>query len=228
MSRHNRTKINLIAWTIRLVVNSICATYRVRFATPEDRDRLERMAREREPAILCCWHNQILFFTGYLERNLIHKGFPLTMMISMSKDGDLASRLAELAGGAVVRASSSKGGARGLKQLYRVIKNQRQSTIVLPDGPRGPRYEMKMGSIVLAQLTGAPIIPLAYAPKSCWTLRSWDRFIIPKPFTRITVAVGEPIQVARTGDEESQEQERLRVQQKLRNLMDQTALASKS
>lgn len=222
MSRHSPAKVNLIAWTIRLIVKAISATYRVRFATEEDCQRLEAMAANPSPAILCCWHNRIFFFADFLERQLVHRGYTGKTMISMSKDGDIGTRLAELAGVSVIRASSSRGGARGLRELHRVLDQEKLSVFVLPDGPRGPRYELKKGVIALAQMTGAPVIPLSWAPARAWTLRSWDRFIIPKPFTKVTVGVGEPVEVVRQKGSELQEAERERVQNILRKLTERT------
>jgi lysophospholipid acyltransferase (LPLAT)-like uncharacterized protein len=96
----------------------------------------------------------------------------------------------------MVRGSSSRGGLAGLLRLYRTIAREGCSVATAPDGPRGPAQVVQPGTVMLARLAGVPIVPLTYAPSRGWRLRSWDRLVVPRPFSRSVVAVGEPLEVA--------------------------------
>jgi hypothetical protein len=109
------------------------------------------------------------------------------ILISRSFDGELITRILEMFGFHAVRGSSSRGAREGLLGLKQVIESGKPA-IFTADGPRGPIYQTKMGPIKLAQITGAPIGCFHLEPEHAWVLRSWDRFLIPKPFTRIVVS----------------------------------------
>lgn len=136
------------------------------------------------PAILCFWHNRILgiakaFLSFYPEER---KG--VVVLTSPSRDGEiLAATMAGLGMGAV-RGSSSRRGARALRELIEVIEAGKDVAIT-PDGPRGPRYSLGPGVIMLAQTTGAPILPVSASFSGAKRMKTWDGFIIPLPFSRI-------------------------------------------
>ncbi len=109
------------------------------------------------------------------------------ILISRSFDGELITRILLKFGFGAVRGSSSRGAREGLLGLKRIIENGR-TAIFTADGPRGPIYQTKMGPIKLAQSTGAPIGAFHLEPEHAWTINSWDRFLVPKPFTRIVVS----------------------------------------
>lgn len=109
------------------------------------------------------------------------------ILISRSFDGELITRILQMFGFGAVRGSSSRGAREGLLGLKQIIETGR-TAIFTADGPRGPIYETKMGPIKLAQMTGAPIGAFHLQPEQAWTMKSWDRFLIPKPFTRIIVS----------------------------------------
>ena len=119
-------------------------------------------------------------------------------MVSHSRDGELGAKLGHLLGVHIVRGSSSRGGALGLRALYRTVKEHGCSPCLTPDGPRGPAYEFKTGGVVLAQAAKVPVLPICFSTSKCWRLRSWDRTIIPKPFAAIDVSIGEAIDVPRS------------------------------
>jgi hypothetical protein len=131
--------------------------------------------------IFCFWHQCVLPCTVYFRRT------HATILISRSFDGELITRILEMFGFHAVRGSSSRGAREGLLGLKQVIESGRPA-IFTADGPRGPIYQTKMGPIKLAQITGAPIGCFHLEPEHAWVLRSWDRFLIPKPFTRIVVS----------------------------------------
>jgi hypothetical protein len=133
------------------------------------------------PEIYCFWHQCVLPCTVYFRRT------HATILISRSFDGELVARVLSLFGFRAVRGSSTHGAREGLLGLKQVIDSGNPA-IFTADGPRGPRYRTKMGPIRLAQMTGAPIGVFHLEPEHAWTMRSWDRFLVPKPFTRIIVS----------------------------------------
>jgi lysophospholipid acyltransferase (LPLAT)-like uncharacterized protein len=131
--------------------------------------------------IFCFWHQCVLPCTVYFRRT------GATILISRSFDGELITRILELFGFHAVRGSSSRGAREGLLGLKQVIDSGTPA-IFTADGPRGPIYQTKMGPIKLAQITGARIGAFHLQPERAWVMKSWDRFLIPKPFTRICVS----------------------------------------
>lgn len=133
------------------------------------------------PEIYCFWHQCVLPCTIYFRHS------HAVILISRSFDGELITRILKMFGFGAVRGSSSRGAREGLLGLTRVIQSGK-TAIFTADGPLGPIYRTKMGPIKLAQLTGAPIGVFHLEPERAWTLPSWDRFLVPKPFTRIVVS----------------------------------------
>jgi lysophospholipid acyltransferase (LPLAT)-like uncharacterized protein len=133
------------------------------------------------PEIYCFWHQCVLPCTVYFRKS------NAVILISRSFDGELITRTLKLFGFGAVRGSSSRGAREGLLGLKHVIETGR-TAIFTADGPLGPIYQTKMGPIKLAQTTGAPIGAFHLQPERAWVINSWDRFLIPKPFTRIIVS----------------------------------------
>jgi hypothetical protein len=131
--------------------------------------------------IFCFWHQCVLPCSIYFRRT------HATILISRSFDGELITRILGLFGFHAVRGSSSRSAREGLLGLKQAIESGGPA-IFTADGPRGPIYRTKMGPIKLAQVTGAPIGAFHLEPEHAWALSSWDRFLIPKPFTRIVVS----------------------------------------
>lgn len=151
--------------------------------------------------IFCFWHQCVLPCAIYFRRT------GATILISRSFDGELVTRLLEMFGFCAVRGSSSRGAREGLLGLKSVIENGKPA-IFTADGPRGPIYRTKMGPIKLAQATGAPIGAFHLEPERAWRMRSWDRFLVPKPFTRIVVSWARWTSVSTNLAEENFESER--------------------
>lgn len=149
-----------------------------------------------EPFIPCYWHQRQIFCLRYLldQRS---RGLKLGYLISPSADGDVATKTFADQGLHIIRGSATRGGAQALREIYQVIKRDRVSPIITPDGPTGPIYEFKQGVAMLSQLAGAPMLPLAYSSNRYWKLRSWDQFIVPKPFARIYIGIGPPMSLDR-------------------------------
>jgi lysophospholipid acyltransferase (LPLAT)-like uncharacterized protein len=129
----------------------------------------------------CFWHQCILPADFYFRHT---RG---VIIVSQSFDGELITRVLKLFGYGAVRGSSTRGGCYGLRGLKQVIESGRP-VVFTADGPRGPIHQSKMGPIKLAQMTGAPIGAFHVEPQRAWVMHSWDRFLIPKPFTRIVVS----------------------------------------
>lgn len=140
------------------------------------------------PEIFCFWHQCVLPCTAYFRHSRA------VILISQSFDGELITRILKMFGFDAVRGSSSRGAREGLLGLAHVIDTGR-TAIFTADGPRGPIYQTKMGPIKLAQMTGAPIGAFHLEPERAWVINSWDRFLVPKPFTRICVSWARPTYV---------------------------------
>lgn len=140
-----------------------------------------REGQKAGPQIYCFWHQCVLPCAFYF------RGSGAVILISRSFDGELITRILRMFGFDAVRGSSSRGAREGLLGLKQVIERGAPA-IFTADGPRGPIYQTKMGPIKLAQMTGAPIGAFHLQPQRAWVMKSWDRFLIPKPFTRICVS----------------------------------------
>ena len=152
-------------------------------------------ALAQAPSIIpCYWHQHQLFCAKWL---LAQKRLKIGFLISPSVDGELGAMLVRSVEGHVIRGSSTATGARALRDYYDALTKQGVSPVITPDGPRGPRFEFKPGAILLSQMSGRPILPMAYYAQRA-ILFHWDKFVIPMPFTRIVIAVGEPYTAPRT------------------------------
>ena len=146
------------------------------------------LGQKSPPEIFCFWHQCVLPCTVYFRYSRA------VILISQSFDGELITRILKMFGFDAVRGSSSRGAREGLLGLAHMIDTGR-TAIFTADGPRGPIYQTKMGPIKLAQITGAPIGAFHLEPEHAWVMRSWDRFLVPKPFTRICVSWALPTYV---------------------------------
>ena len=163
------------------------------------------------------WHNRLLLLPFVLKRYLPERSG--AALISASRDGALLADLVERFNFEVVRGSSSRKGASAIRQLAEVIANGKD-VVITPDGPRGPAYELGQGIIFLAQQSGAEVVPINMEYSSCWRVKSWDRFILPKPFAKVRAIFGSPHRVASTSTEEEFERERLRLQEAMMQLVE--------
>lgn len=147
-----------------------------------------------EQAIIVFWHNKLFYMSYCVTARCIQKGRKVAVLISSSRDGEYMARAAEKLGAKVVRGSSSRRGEAGFRKLCRWAERG-ASLCVAPDGPKGPKYEVKEGTIYLAQKTGLPILPVSFHAKETLTLKSWDGFVFPLPFTSVEVRCSDPIHV---------------------------------
>jgi lysophospholipid acyltransferase (LPLAT)-like uncharacterized protein len=169
------------------------------------------------------WHQHQLLCVKYLLEQR-RAGVNLGFLISPSVDGDLAAMLVRSLGAAVIRGSSSHTGARALRDYYQALVKDGVSPAITPDGPRGPPWKFKPGAVLLAQLSQRPIVPMAYAASRAWKIQ-WDRFVIPKPLSRIVIAIGEPVYVAKGLDAAGLERLQLDMEARLKALYAQALAA---
>ena len=163
------------------------------------------------------WHNRLLIFPLVLRRFFPHRRG--TALISASRDGDLLADAIRRFGYDVARGSSSRLGASAILQLTEVLASKRD-VVITPDGPRGPVYELGPGIIFLAQKSGASVLPMNLEYSGCWRLGSWDRFIIPYPFSKVRVLIGHPHHVKPTSTPDGFEAERLALQDAMMKLVE--------
>ena len=218
MNRFDHFAIWVGALGLRAMIALWGATFRVKFLDGEQ--RLDELVERGAPMIISFWHDRLFFFAHHLGKRVVRGGFGLTVMSSHSRDGELGAKLARLWGHHIVRGSTSRGGTQGLRAMYHALRRRGSSPIVIPDGPHGPRYLAKPGAIVLAQICRVPIVPMACAVDRCWHVDSWDRLIVPKPFARIRVVVGAPIEIPAELSPEALECERMRLETILNELIE--------
>ncbi len=193
LSRRERWLFSLGSWLVTRLTGLLIASWRMKGIRGEE--HIAELRGSRDPVILAFWHNRLLPCGGYILRRLVREDVPVVVFASLSRDGELIARVSSGLGFGSIRGSSTRGGLQGLRQLRRVLSGRRSSVILAPDGSQGPVYEAKPGIMVLARVAGVPIIPLAAAADRSWRLRSWDRLIIPRPFARVTLAIGRPITI---------------------------------
>lgn len=174
---------------IKGLLNTLWLTCRI--ITVRGAEHADQILTEGYPVIPCYWHQHHIFGIWYMLL-LRKRGLKVGFLISPSRDGEVPAKIAESWGLRAIRGSSNRTGARALKELYELITREGISPVNTSDGPTGPLHKFKPGAIMLAQMSGAPILPLSWAADRFWQLSSWDRFIIPKPFARIVISVGEP------------------------------------
>ena len=162
------------------------------------------------------WHNRLLIFPLVLRRFFPNRHG--AALISASRDGDLLSDAIHRFDYDVIRGSSSKLGASALLQLTDVLAGG-GDVVITPDGPRGPAYELGPGIVFLAQKAGKQVLPMNMEYSSCWRVKSWDRFIIPKPFSKVRVIIAQPETVQSTTSNLEFEAERLRLQNVMMSLV---------
>lgn len=204
----DRLKWWLVGWLGKGLVDLICSTMRIRVVDFEK----ARTEIESRKCIFAFWHSRILMVS------YIYKGLGAAILVSKSKDGEIIAQILKRQGHETIRGSTSRHGVRALARLIRILKEEVRPGGVVPDGPRGPRYKVQPGIITLAQKTGYPIIPLSYSAKKLKIFASWDRFILPYPFTEGSVIYGTPISVPWNIDGKGQEAYRIRVEEELNRI----------
>lgn len=143
-------------------------------------EHFEQFRRAGTPVVFVFWHGQLLPLVH------VHREERIVVLVSEHADGEYITRVIERMGFGTVRGSSTRGGVTGLRALVRAARSGRDLALT-PDGPRGPRGEFKPGALLVARMTGLPIVPLAVGASRGWRFRSWDGFLVPEPLSTIEV-----------------------------------------
>jgi lysophospholipid acyltransferase (LPLAT)-like uncharacterized protein len=197
------------------LVKAICATLRVQVV----RGDIEQALRaRRRNVIYAFWHGHLLYLMYRYRSSGVY------ILVSQSQDGELLSRILTHFGLPTIRGSSSRRGWRSLLALVRLARDG-ASAAIAPDGPRGPRHQAQSGIIALARLTAVPILPVAVEARWKVEFRSWDRFLLPLPGSRVVVAYGEPVVVPPDAEAELMERKRQELEGKLLKLTEEVTLA---
>ena len=189
--------LKLIPPVVALVIKLLMLSCRVILVEGEER-AARAVARAGGGAVYATWHQRMSYHFHYFGSR------HLTMMISQSRDGEYAARIAAWLGFKNVRGSSTRGGSKALKELIEKI-GEGEIGGMLADGPLGPPRAAKMGSVVMARDAGVPLIPVLWGADRCWIVNSWDRYLVPKPFSRIAIYYAEPISIPLSAEGEALE-----------------------
>ncbi len=199
----------LLCWLAANYIRFVYVTSRWR---EEGREPARELMRGGRPYIAAFWHGRLLMApTGWRSRA------PVSVMISQHRDGEMIARTVHHFGVDTVRGSTTRGGSKALRELLLAVKNGRNVAIT-PDGPRGPRMRAQSGIVLLARLSGAPIVPATYSVSRRKLASSWDRFVIALPFSRGLYHWGAPIHVAGDADDDALEAARMDLEISLNEL----------
>lgn len=180
------------SWRLRVsvalglfVIGLLARTWRFR---PRNNTGWQRLSAEGKPFVFVLWHGGLLPLTYW------HRGRDIAVLISGHRDGEIIARIVQAWGYRPIRGSTTRGGGRALLEMSREL--ERGSVVaVTPDGPRGPARRFQPGALVAAQRAGVPVVPIVVHIDRAWRFTSWDDFLVPKPFARVTIAWGDPMQV---------------------------------
>jgi lysophospholipid acyltransferase (LPLAT)-like uncharacterized protein len=203
-------KWNIIGTLGKLVIDLLFSTARI------ESEGLEkvRSVLASEKFILAFWHSRLLLI------NYLCKGLNGTALVSQSQDGEIIARILQKQGHETIRGSTTRGGLRALATLIKRLNEKARPAVIIPDGPQGPRFKVQPGIITLAKKTGYPIVPVTYSAERVKIFASWDRFMLPYPFTKCRVVYGEPLYVPEDADRDMEENCRIRLEKELCSITD--------
>jgi lysophospholipid acyltransferase (LPLAT)-like uncharacterized protein len=174
------------------LIRTLSRTYRIPFVNPDGLDT------KGQGAIFVTWHGRSLLPANVFR----NRGY--WALISLSRDGEIQNCVFQKFGFQTIRGSTGRGGVRGALQMARKVKEGGVLAFT-PDGPRGPTHKVQLGVILMAEKSGAPIIPLGVSSNRRWLMKSWDSYMIPKPFARCPFVVGKPMHIPADLNEEQRE-----------------------
>lgn len=192
--------VGAVDWRVRVLlpiglflIGLLARTWRIRARNAEG---WQRMRAEKKPWVFALWH-AVLLPIAYK-----HSNEGVAVLVSQHRDGELIARVLAAWGNSTVRGSTTRGGSRALLAMIKELE-QGIPVAVTPDGPKGPAEEFQGGALIAAQRAGVPVIAMAVHADRAWRLKSWDRFMIPKLFARVTFAYGDPAMVGGTSPREA-------------------------
>lgn len=208
-SLKERIMIRLADRAFYLLIRIIGSTIRYEIEGWENFEAIEKMGKV---PIYSFWHNRIFAGTYFFR----HRG--IVVITSQSMDGEYIARFIRRLGYGAIRGSSTRGGVGALIEMIRCMKQGLPMAFTV-DGPKGPRYEAKSGPVLLAKKTGNPMMPFIVETEKFYSVKSWDRLQIPKPFTRAKMIIAQPIYVEKTAGDSEIENKRLELQMSLDELV---------
>ncbi|MFH1024241.1 MAG: lysophospholipid acyltransferase family protein [Planctomycetota bacterium] len=210
MTIGTRIKIIVASRLGILAVRILGATLRIR---QRETAGCRACRADGKPVIYALWHGP--HFPGLYN----HRNRGACVITSQSADGEILTRVLTAFGYTTVRGSSTRGGTRALIDMARMVKAGTSPALAV-DGPKGPRYIVKAGVVLLAKLTQRPIIPVAGGLSAFWKINSWDRYRVPKPFSRAVVVYGDPLWIPRDAPEEAIEAKRKELEDILKRMQE--------
>ncbi|MFZ5564607.1 MAG: lysophospholipid acyltransferase family protein [Thermodesulfobacteriota bacterium] len=203
----------LIPYVALIAVKLLSVTFRVELI---GEDREQSLIKKDGGIIYASWHQR--FFPGIA---FFAKRKPITIMISQSRDGEMAARVVDILGWQPVRGSSTRGGKEALAQIKQLSRSGYKIGHIV-DGPQGPFGVVKAGLLRIAQVSGKAIVPTITSAEKRWVFNSWDRFMVPKPFSRVKIRFGDPIYVPDNLSADEFEQKRREIEQAMAVLYEDT------
>ena len=211
----DKIKLTLAARLAWIMLNFLGRTVRLREVGADNYRKLEEAGKGY---IFTLWHGR-MFIPIFVQRK---RG--IVAMVSQHTDGEIIARAVEMLGYRTVRGSSTRGGGKALREMVKLIKAGANGAM-MPDGPRGPKGDFKEGSLILAQLTGAYLVPMTHACSKAKVFGSWDNFMLVKPFSKVVVAYGEPVVVPRKLDADGLAKIKTEMERRMDELVEQAEQA---
>ncbi len=224
MGKRRRLYYALGLPVLRGLIRLLTSTYRIEKVIGSE--HIEPFIADGKVCAPSYWHQHHVIGST-LVRSWVRRGFKACFLVSGSVDGEVPERIARAWGAEVIRGSANQSGALALRDQQAMMKNG-YSIVTTADGPRGPQHEFKMGTILMARIAKVPIIPIGCAANRAWYLNRWDRFMIPKPFARIVVAIGAPTNIPPDAPLDGLEPHRQAVQDAVMSLITESENALKS
>ena len=204
----NKLLLFLASWIGPFLIYLLGMTLRKTWMGEEN---INILRKEKKSVIYAFWHGRMLIFTYSHRRENIH------VLISQHQDGEYIARIIHRLGFVSVRGSTTRGGTKAIFEICEKVAAG-YDVAISPDGPKGPGFKVHPGILYVAQRSGMPIIPITNSAKRRWTLSSWDKFLIPKPFSRVMIALGRPISVPVEATPEEMDQKRRELENDLLQL----------
>ncbi len=177
-----------------------------------DKDIEKKLEKDGKPIIYTYWHGRNFLFPCYYKNRSSFK-----LLVSPSEDGEILARIILLLGYGVVRGSSYQNARSALRILKRRV-SEGFSTVLIADGSRGPYEKLQPGSLMLSKLTGCPALPMTVSFSNCWRMKSWDKMMIPKPFSKAVVVYGASVRISEKCDSAGLEEKRKELEATLHSI----------
>jgi lysophospholipid acyltransferase (LPLAT)-like uncharacterized protein len=203
---------------LQFVVNLLFRSYRIEAVL--GKEIVDHIIASKTVCAPCYWHQHLILGNLFLRR-WIERGFKGGYLISASVDGDVPARIARSWGAEVIRGSANTTGALALRDMHGMFKRG-VSVVSVADGPTGPKAVCKSGVVLMARVANVPLVPVACAADRAWYLDRWDDFMIPKPFARVVLAVGEPVAIPPRTPVDAMESYRQQVEDAINALCEQS------